>query len=62
MIYSLVGSIGSVGILMKCTKAVGYQPIMPKQGQTCRGSKNSHQDVYICIQKSNLKIKIDRSY
>ena len=40
MLYSMLGSIVSVVILMKCTKVVGYQRINPKQGQTCRSSKN----------------------
>ena len=45
-----------VGILMKCTKVIVSQPIITKQGQTCKGSKKSHQDVNICIQKRNQKI------
>ena len=47
----------SVGILMKCTKFIGSQSIMTKKGQKCNGSKKSHQDVNICIQKRNRKIK-----
>ena len=57
MIYSMAGSIVSVGILMKCTKVIGSQPIITKQGQTFKGSKKSHRYLNIYIQKKNRNMK-----
>ena len=45
-----------VGILMKCMKVIGSQPIINKQGQTCKGSKKV-TSIYIYVDKnSNHKI------
>ena len=59
MIYTLTGSIVSVGKLTKYTKVIGYKPIIPKQVNTYIGSKKSHQPGYMDT-KSNHKI-INRS-
>ena len=58
----MVGSIVSVGILMKCTKVVGYQPIIPQKGQTCRGSKKFTPRFLYISKRATSRYKIDQSY
>ena len=54
MLYSLPGSILSVGILIKYTKVVGSQPITHKQVKTCVGSKKVTPN---CIYYNQQKLR-----
>ena len=54
MLYSLSGSIVSVGTLIKYNKVIGYQPIIPKQVKTCICLK-IYQTVYM---DTNINHKI----